>query len=114
MTDHDWMEEFPGDITVCDPSGVILELNAHAARTFQDRGGKQLIGTNLLDCHPEPSRSKLQQMLDSQQGNSYTVEKNGVKKFVHQAPWYRNGEFAGLVEIVVVIPDPLPTVSRDT
>ena len=47
------MEEFPAAITVCDSAGIILEMNAKAAEDFKDDGGRQLIGKNLLDCHPE-------------------------------------------------------------
>jgi hypothetical protein len=43
MTNHAWIEEFPGAITVCDPQGIILEMNARAAESFQKDGGKELI-----------------------------------------------------------------------
>jgi hypothetical protein len=53
MTNPFWAGEFPAAITVCDPEGVILEMNDRAAKTFQDQGGRALIGTNMLDCHPD-------------------------------------------------------------
>ena len=111
-TEYSWTEEFPGSITVCDPEGIILEMNDDAAKGYEDRGGKALIGTNLLDCHPEPSRSQLKEMLETQRANSYTIEKNGRKKFVHQTPWYVQGEYRGFVEIVVTIPDKMPHFIR--
>ena len=56
---HAWIREFRGAITVCDPDGIILEMNDAAIRSNAEDGGAKLIGTNLLACHPEPSLSKL-------------------------------------------------------
>ncbi len=108
----DWIQEFPGAITVCDLEGVILDMNERAAQSFQTQGGKQLIGSNLLDCHPEPARAKVQKLLETRQKNVYTIEKNGVKKLVYQTPWYENGECRGLVELVLEIPAELPHFVR--
>ena len=112
MTSVPWAKEFPGDVTVCDAAGVILDMNDGAAKAFQKQGGRSLIGTNLLDCHPEPSRTRVQEMLASGQVNAYTIEKGGVRKLVYQTPWYENGERRGLVEIVLTLPEPLPHFVR--
>jgi hypothetical protein len=101
-------------ITVCDVEGVILDMSQAAFEAFKDQGGSCLIGSNLLDCHPEPARSKVRQLLENQETNVYTTEKNGIKKLVYQAPWYRDGEFAGLVEFVLEIPKSLPHFIRDS
>ncbi len=113
MTTIPWTNEFPGDITVCDVAGVILDMNAGAARNFEKQGGLALVGTNLLDCHPEPSRTKLQDMLATGKVNAYTIEKGGVRKLVYQSPWYEKGEYRGLVEIVLPLPEELPHFVRD-
>jgi hypothetical protein len=113
MTNIPWAKEFPGNITVCDAAGVILEMNDHSAETFAKDGGRGLIGSNLLDCHPQPSRSKLVDLLASRKVNVYTIEKGGVKKLVYQAPWYEDGEYRGLVEVVLALPDVLPHFVRD-
>ena len=63
MANIPWAKEFPGGITVCDAAGIILEMNHRAAAAFAKEGGRELIGGNLLDCHPEPSRSKLRELL---------------------------------------------------
>jgi hypothetical protein len=49
--------DFPGAITVCDLDGIILALNNKALETFAADGGAALLGTNVLDCHPEPSKT---------------------------------------------------------
>ncbi|HMA47831.1 MAG TPA: PAS domain-containing protein, partial [Frankiaceae bacterium] len=63
MSDHAWVREFPGAVTVCDRDGVVLEMNDKSAEVFAGDGGRALVGRNLLDCHPEPARSKLAAML---------------------------------------------------
>jgi hypothetical protein len=45
-------------------------------------------------------------------GNSYTIEKNGVKKMIHQVPWRENGAIAGMVEFSLVISAVLPHFVR--
>lgn len=110
---HPWVREFPGTIVVCDPQGIILEMNDRAVQSFREQGGAGLIGTNLLDCHPEPSRTKMQQMLETPQSNVYSIEKQGVRKLVYQTPWFRGGQYAGFVELVVEIPAQMPHFVRD-
>jgi len=112
MANHAWIEEFPGAITVCDPEGIILEMNARSAESNQEDGGKELIGTNLLNCHPEPARTQLEKMMETRQANVYTIEKKGVKKLVYQTPWYQDGQYMGFVELVVEIPFQMPHFVR--
>jgi len=107
-----WIEGFPGSITVCDPDGTILYMNEHSLESFSGDGGSALIGTNLLDCHPEPARSKLLDLLKNQQANVYTIEKKGAKKLIYQTPWFQDGKFAGLVELSLVIPFAMPHFIR--
>lgn len=113
MDDHPWVQEFPVAITVCDREGIILAMNDRAAKAFQDEGGRNLIGTNVLDCHPEPARTKLKRLLQTQQTNVYTIEKGGVKKLIYQAPWYRDGVYCGYVELSLEIPGEMPHFVRD-
>lgn len=104
MAKNEWIKQFPGAVTVCDCKGTILEMNDKAAQTFEKDGGYSLIGKNLLDCHPEPARNKLQKMLDNCEKNIYTIEKNGVKKLIYQCPWFEDGQYAGFVELSLEIP----------
>ena len=110
--EHAWLKEFPAAVTVCDPDGIILEMNDKAALTFENDGGRALIGKNVLDCHPEPARSELQRLMDARQRNVYTIEKNGVKKMIYQSPWYHDGVYAGFLEISLEIPFELPHFVR--
>jgi transcriptional regulator with PAS, ATPase and Fis domain len=112
MNEHQWIKEFPGAVTVCDTEGIIIAMNDKAAHTFENDGGYDLIGTNLLDCHSEPSRSRLKNLLASHSSNIYTIEKNGVKKLIYQSPWYREGIFSGLVELTLEVPFEMPHFVR--
>ena len=107
-----WIKEFPGAVTVCDTDGIITGMNDKAAKTFEEDGGRALIGKNVFDCHPEPARSELKHMMETRQSNVYTIEKNGVKKLIYQSPWFQNGAYAGFIELSLEIPFELPHFVR--
>ena len=113
-TEHAWLKEFPGAVTVCDRGGVILEMNDKSAKTFAKDGGLALIGKNLFDCHPEPARSKLRGMMEARQTNVYTIEKDGIKKLIYQSPWYLDSEYAGFIELSLEIPFEMPHFIRES
>lgn len=107
-----WVEDFPGAVTVCGPQGIILYMNEKACQTFSKEGGCALIGSNLLDCHSGAAREKVQKLLSEKTANVYTVEKKGVKKMIYQSPWYEDGMFAGLVELSLELPAEVPHFIR--
>jgi len=113
MNQHPWVQNFPGAVTVSDIHGTLLEMNDKAAEVFAEDGGLGLIGTNIFDCHPEPARTKLLELYETGQTNVYTIEKKGKKKLIYQTPWYRDGHFAGFVELALEIPFELPHFVRD-
>jgi transcriptional regulator with PAS, ATPase and Fis domain len=113
MTRHPWVQEFSAAVTVTDREGKILEMNAAAVKTFEKDGGARLIGSNVLDCHPEPAKAKLRAIMENRTTNVYTIEKAGIKKLIYQAPWYQDGEYAGVVELSVEIPFEMPHFVRD-
>ncbi len=112
MNEYDWIKEFPAAVTVCDEHGVLLAMNDKAAKTFEKDGGYNLIGKNMLDCHPEQARAKTERLLAAREKNVYTIEKNGLKKMIFQSPWYRDGKYAGFVELSLEIPFELPHFIR--
>ena len=112
MAEHPWVQGFPGAITVCDRDGIILEMNDKSAKVFEEDGGGQLIGTNLLGCHPEPARAQLEKLMETQQANVYTIEKNGVKKLIYQTPWYKDGRYSVFIEMALEIPFQMPHFVR--
>jgi transcriptional regulator with PAS, ATPase and Fis domain len=108
-----WSDEFEGAVTICDRDGKIIYINRRANRQFLKNKGEDLLGTNLLDWHPEPSRTKLIAMLNTPTINSYTIEKGGIKKMIHQTPYFTNGVFSGVIEISIEIPNEMPHFKRD-
>ena len=112
MSEHEWIKEFPGAVTVCDAQGILLEMNDKAAKGYEKDGGRALIGKNMLDCHSEKSHSKVEQLLAAHEKNVYTIEKNGVKKLIFQSPWFKDGKYAGFVELSLEIPFEMPHFVR--
>ena len=51
-------------------------------------------------------------MLENPRTNVYTVEKEGVKKLIFQTPWYDEGEYAGFMELSMVLPEVIPNRVR--
>ena len=89
-------------ITVCDADGNILDMNQHSADV--NSHGKKIIGYNLMNCHPEPAKTKLKGLLEHQRLNAYTI---------YQTPWWKeNGEFGGLIEYSIEIPFEMPHFVR--
>ena len=109
---HEWIEEFPGSIIVCDSAGLVLELNKKAVESHRADGGKKLIGTNLMNCHPEPARSKLKQLMKKHQINVYTVTKGHARQLVLQAPWYSRKKYRGFVQVSLKLPGKIPNHIR--
>lgn len=107
-----YFEELPIAITVCDREGKCLDLNKKSVKVNCKTDDKSLIGKNILDCHPEPARTKLLGQLKEPTINAYTIEKNGVKKLIYQTPWFENGEHMGQVEFSIEIPFEMPHYVR--
>jgi transcriptional regulator with PAS, ATPase and Fis domain len=113
MNKHQWVQESSAAITVCDAQGIILEMNDQAAKVFQKHGGRKLVGSNVLDCHPETARIKIRQLMERQQTNIYTVENNGITRLIYQSPWYAGGKYSGFMEISFELPASMPHFIRD-
>lgn len=108
-----WTDGFIGAITVCDREGIVVYMNDLSKKQFSKEGGESLVGKNLIDCHPEPARSFLMRMLADPIPNSYTIEKRGIRKMIHQTPWIEAGEFKGVIEISFEVPMEMPHYKRD-
>lgn len=112
MPERLWFKNFNAAVTVCDREGIILDMNDKACNVFKKSGGKDLIGTNVLDCHPGPARKKLEKMMETRAENCYTTEKNGLKKLIFQSPWFAEGQYMGFVELMIELPLEMPNFQR--
>lgn len=100
----DWAKTLPLAVTVCDADARIIYMNERSQETFSP--DKDIIGTDLLQYHPERAQKMIRQMLATGETNTYTIRKRGQRKIIHQAPWYdEDGKIAGLVELSIPIPD---------
>lgn len=100
----EYFEEADIALTVCDKEGKILEMNRQSRQVNLKSAEDSLLGCNVLDCHPEPARSMLKQMMDLELKHVYTIEKNGKKKLIYQIPWYADGVYSGFIELSMIIP----------
>lgn len=107
-----WLDGLNLAVTVTDAQGTIIAMNRTAVKGFEADGGEALLGHSVFDCHPEPARTQTAELFATQSANHYTIRKRGQKKIIHQMPWYRDGAFAGFVELSVPIPDDLAHFDR--
>ncbi|MBQ9474019.1 MAG: PAS domain-containing protein [Bacteroidales bacterium] len=105
-----YFEELPLAITISDAEGNILDMNQRSADV--NSHGEKIIGNNLYNCHPPHAAAIIREMMQSHRTNAYTIEKNGVRKLIYQTPWYDHGEFGGLVELSIELPDNMPHYVR--
>lgn len=75
-----WVDEFSGAVTVCNRQGIIVYMNRQSEIQFENYGGKKLLGESLINCHPEPAKTQLLEMLEKPTENKYISEKKRPKK----------------------------------
>lgn len=61
-------------IVICNTEHTIIYMNPAAVKQYQKRGGADLIGKSLLDCHSERSREIIKRNLEMMK-NDETVNK---------------------------------------
>lgn len=107
-----WADEVDYAVTIADRNCTIIYMNRRSRETFC-KNGENLIGRNLMDCHPEHAKKIIRHLLEHGGSNVYSITKNGVNKLIFQSAWKIDGEIAGLVETSMVIPEGLKHFDRD-
>jgi len=88
-------------------------LHERKVRRSKLQGRREdLIGKNLLPCHPPEAQEKLKNVMASGRPNVYTTEKRGTKKMVYHCHWKRDGRTGGLVEFSFELPSKVPNFVR--
>lgn len=106
-----WYEDIECAVTVCDAECRIIYMNRRSRETFSAHG--DLIGADLMACHNPASQAIIRRLLAEGGSNSYTIEKRGVRKLIHQTAWRRaDGTIGGLVEFSTVLPPDMPHYVR--
>jgi len=107
-----WQSEFGAAITVIDRDFTIVYMNEKSAATNAKWGGAALLGKDIRACHQERSVRIIERILEIGEPNTYTIEKQGVRKLIHQAPWRDHGVIMGVVEISIELPAQMPHYVR--
>lgn len=103
-----WINESPDAIVVCDKEGKLIVMNEKAAKIFEPNGGKTLLGKSMFNCHPESIQPKVKALLANPRTITYTDEVNGAKQLIHMNPWYKDGAYGGMVEMILDVPLEIP------
>lgn len=107
-----WADDVEYAVTIADKNCIIIYMNKRSRETFC-KNGENLIGKNLMDCHPEHARTTIRRLLSEGGSNTYSITKNGVNKLIFQSAWKIEGEIAGLVETSMVLPKDMRHFDRD-
>jgi len=113
MEKHAWYKVFPGAITVTDKNGIVIEMNEGSKNLYKKDGGYALLGQNAITCHPARTQEKIRQIYEMQSLNIYSITRDGKKHLVYHAPYFIEGEFSGIVELLIDLPDDIPHFDRD-
>lgn len=108
----DYFKAFPFSVTVCDCKGVIVYMNDASIHQYKSDGGAALLGKSLIDCHPEPSRSKLLALLEKPKTHTYISENNAHPLFVVQSPWMDGEKAVGIIELLIPL-DRIPDYAKN-
>ena len=108
----EWFEGLPCSVIVCDRKYKVLYMNDKAAKDHADDGGRALVGTDLMACHPPDAQVKLREVLASNRPNVYTTEDGRKKKLVYQCQWKKDGRVSGVVQLVIELPKDMPNHVR--
>ncbi len=94
-----WTDEMSVEVTVCDLNAIIVYMNQASIANFEKRGGANLIGQSLLNCHNEKSNQRIREMLEKPISQTIILEKSDYRKIIHQIPWIENGKHKGIIEL---------------
>lgn len=98
---YHWADSLDCAITVCDRKADVIYQNSSSIAV-----NGNAVGRNLRDCHSDNSWRQIEQMLSAGTSNTYTIEKRGQRKLIHQTPFFdSDGCVDGLVEMSIVLPD---------
>lgn len=79
----DFFMEINGAIIASTTDGIVVYQNDKSKAADGN-----MIGKNMRRCHKPESLAKIDAMINNNASREYTIEKNGVKEFICQTPWY--------------------------
>jgi hypothetical protein len=106
---EDLLRGLKGEIVISDENIDIVYMNDAAIQNHEKRGGAELIGKSLLDCHNDESRRKIKEMYQAfADGDLRTtqirVERGGIARRSLMMPIMQDGRVKGCMELIVEEP----------
>ncbi len=108
-----WAASFPAEIIVCDPDGMILEMNDFAIRQYQKQGGAALLGQSVYDHHPAEANTQVKAIVARLKPVVYTTEKQGLRTLVSISPWFQGDKYAGFTLLSLPLPEHMMVIHKD-
>lgn len=68
-------------VVICDMNNIIIYMNPTACERYSKKGGKNLVGKSLLDCHNSDSNEKILKVLEW-----FSQNKNNSRFFTFHNP----------------------------
>ena len=94
------LESLIEPIVFCDLDHVIVYMNGAALKKYEKRGGKDLLGRSIFDCHNESSNSIIIEIFESMLGglDEQMIADNEKTKIFMRAVRDENGQLIGYYE----------------
>jgi len=105
----DWAKEIDATLIVTDANNIVIHVNEAACEVFK---ATKLVGTELIAHHPKWAIPAVEELLDKKKPDCYTTETPQGKHFVYHTPWFKDGEYAGFVELVIPIRKDMRNIIR--
>jgi hypothetical protein len=93
-------------VTIADEEYCIVFMNDLAIEHYANRGGEELVGANLLNCHNAESQTMLRQMYARYRASDlmpthYHKDKgDGLGRSIIFVPLVVKGQFRGVAELI--------------
>jgi len=93
-------------VTIADETGHIIYLNDLALQHYGDRGGEQLVGTHLNDCHNPTSQAEIEAMYARYRTGDFTptryhhVKEDGLDETIVLIPLVTDVRLRGVAELM--------------
>ena len=93
-------------LTIADENGYIAFLNDLAQEHYGNRGGADLVGTHLNDCHNPASQAEIEKMYTRYRAGDFTPTRyyqdneDGVGETIVLIPLVVDGRLRGVAELM--------------
>ena len=97
------MDQDRAAVVICNLNHEIIYMNPAAVNSYEKRGGDKLMGKNLLECHNQELRGKIQQVVEwfaEEESHNivYTFHNEKQNKDVYMVALRDEGKLIGYYE----------------